>query len=57
MSVIYGGIYMLDILIDEVLYKKDIGKFEGVKIKLGIFKVLLVIVDLIYFFEKCKFIG
>ena len=48
---------MLDILIDEVLYKKDIGKFEGVKIKLGIFKALLVIVDLIYFFEKCKFIG
>jgi Rab GDP dissociation inhibitor len=57
LSAIYGGTYMLDTPIDEVLYKKDTGKFEGVKTKLGTFKAPLVIADPTYFPEKCKSTG
>ena len=57
LSAIYGGTYMLDTPIDEVLYKKETGKFEGVKTKLGTFKAPLVIADPTYFPEKCKSTG
>lgn len=52
LSAIYGGTYMLDTPIDEVLYKKETGKFEGVKTKLGTFKAPLVIADPTYFPEN-----
>ena len=49
LSAIYGGTYMLDTPIDEVLYKKETGKFEGVKTKLGTFKApLVILIQLIF---------
>ena len=56
LSAIYGGTYMLDTPIEEVLYTAN-EKFEGVKTKLGIFKAPLVIADPTYFPEKCQSSG
>lgn len=56
LSAIYGGTYMLDTPIDEVLYKEG-GKFDGVKTKLGTFHAPLVIADPTYFPAKCKSTG
>ncbi|KAK5960614.1 Gdi1p PWA37_002041 [Arxiozyma heterogenica] len=56
LSAIYGGTYMLDTPIDEVVYKED-GKFDGVKTKLGTFHAPLVIADPTYFPTKCKSTG
>lgn len=55
LSAIYGGTYMLDTPIDEVLYDGD--KFAGVKTKEGIAKAPMVIADPTYFPEKVKKTG
>lgn len=56
LSAIYGGTYMLDTPIDEVLYT-DEGKFAGVKTKEGTAKAPLVIADPTYFPDKVKKTG
>ncbi|ODV77162.1 rab GTPase activator [Suhomyces tanzawaensis NRRL Y-17324] len=55
LSAIYGGTYMLDTPIDEVLYEGD--KFAGVKTKEGTAKAPIVIADPTYFPEKVKKTG
>lgn len=55
LSAIYGGTYMLDTPIDEVLYDGD--KFAGVKTKEGTAKAPIVIADPTYFPEKVKKTG
>ena len=52
LSAIYGGTYMLDTPIDEVIYDDDNKKFAGVKTKAPI-----VIADPTYFPEKVKKTG
>ncbi|CCE86525.1 Piso0_005020 [Millerozyma farinosa CBS 7064] len=56
LSAIYGGTYMLDTPIDEVLYTDD-KKFAGVKTKEGVAKAPLVIADPTYFPERVKKTG
>lgn len=56
LSAIYGGTYMLDTPIDEVLYNED-GSFQGVKTKEGTAKAPIVIADPTYFPEKVKKTG
>jgi Rab GDP dissociation inhibitor len=56
LSAIYGGTYMLDTPIDEVLYNED-GSFAGVKTKEGTAKAPMVIADPTYFPEKVKKTG
>lgn len=56
LSAIYGGTYMLDTPIDEVLYTDD-KKFAGVKTKEGTAKAPIVIADPTYFPEKVKKTG
>lgn len=53
LSAIYGGTYMLDTPIDEVLYDDD-KKFAGVKTKEGTAKAPIVIADPTYFPERVK---
>lgn len=55
LSAIYGGTYMLDTPIDEVLYED--GKFAGVITKEGKAKAPIVIADPTYFPEKVKKTG
>ncbi|CDK29184.1 unnamed protein product [Kuraishia capsulata CBS 1993] len=59
LSAIYGGTYMLDTPIDEVLYEEVDGvkKFAGVKTKEGTAKAPIVIADPTYFPEKVKPLG
>ncbi|CCD23335.1 Gdi1p NDAI_0B03000 [Naumovozyma dairenensis CBS 421] len=59
LSAIYGGTYMLDTPIEEVLYdgEAESKKFKGVKTKLGTFTAPLVIADPTYFPDKCKSTG
>lgn len=56
LSAIYGGTYMLDTPIDEVLYDDD-KKFAGVKTKEGVAKAPIVIADPTYFPERVKKTG
>lgn len=56
LSAIYGGTYMLDTPIDEVLYDDD-KKFAGVKTKEGTAKAPIVIADPTYFPDKVKKTG
>ncbi|KAK6200524.1 uncharacterized protein RJT21DRAFT_44544 [Scheffersomyces amazonensis] len=56
LSAIYGGTYMLDTPIDEILYDDD-GKFSGVVTKEGKAKAPIVIADPTYFPERVKKIG
>lgn len=56
LSAIYGGTYMLDTPIEEVLYD-DNGVFCGVKTKEGTAKAPIVIGDPTYFPEKVKKTG
>lgn len=56
LSAIYGGTYMLDTPIDEVLYD-DNKKFAGVKTKEGTAKAPIVIADPTYFPERVKKTG
>ncbi|EDO16284.1 hypothetical protein Kpol_1053p21 [Vanderwaltozyma polyspora DSM 70294] len=56
LSAIYGGTYMLDTPIKNVLYN-DQNKFEGIETKLGTFKAPKVIADPTYFPDKCKSTG
>ncbi|GMG39674.1 unnamed protein product [Ambrosiozyma monospora] len=53
LSAIYGGTFMLDTPIQEVLRDAD-GKFAGVKTKEGTAKAPIVIADPTYFPEKVK---
>ncbi|KAH3667383.1 hypothetical protein OGAPHI_003032 [Ogataea philodendri] len=55
LSAIYGGTFMLDTPIDEVLYED--GKFVGVKTKEGTARAPVVIADPTYFPEKVKATG
>ncbi|CUM63953.1 uncharacterized protein PRCAT00001541001 [Priceomyces carsonii] len=55
LSAIYGGTYMLDTPIDEVLYDGD--HFAGVKTKEGTAKAPIVIADPTYFPDKVKKTG
>ncbi|KAG7929375.1 hypothetical protein KL925_000117 [Ogataea polymorpha] len=55
LSAIYGGTFMLDTPIEEVLYED--GKFAGVKTKEGVAKAPVVIADPTYFPEKVKSTG
>lgn len=57
LSAIYGGTYMLDTPIDEVLYSEDGSKFAGVKTKEGTARAPIVIADPTYFPEKVKKTG
>ncbi|XXZ98549.1 Rab GDP dissociation inhibitor alpha [Meyerozyma guilliermondii] len=57
LSAIYGGTYMLDTPIDEVIYDDDNKKFAGVKTKEGTAKAPIVIADPTYFPEKVKKTG
>lgn len=56
LSAIYGGTYMLDTPIDEVLYDEN-GKFAGVKTKEGTAKAPIVIADPTYFPDRVKKTG
>lgn len=56
LSAIYGGTYMLDTPVEEVLYD-DAGKFAGVKTKEGTAKAPIVIADPTYFPDKVKKTG
>lgn len=56
LSAIYGGTYMLDTPIDEVLYDEE-KKFAGVKTKEGTAKAPIVIADPTYFPERVKKTG
>lgn len=56
LSAIYGGTYMLDTPIDEVLYDEN-KKFAGVKTKEGTAKAPMVIADPTYFPERVKKTG
>lgn len=56
LSAIYGGTYMLDTPIDEVLYD-DKKKFAGVKTKEGTAKAPIVIADPTYFPDRVKKTG
>ncbi|OWB56151.1 hypothetical protein B5S28_g2042 [[Candida] boidinii] len=57
LSAIYGGTFMLDTPVDEVLINKETNKFEGVKTKEGTAKAPIVIADPTYFPEKVKSTG
>lgn len=56
LSAIYGGTFMLDTPIDEVL-TDDEGKFQGVKTKEGTAKAPIVISDPTYFPDKVRSTG
>ncbi|CCE62437.1 hypothetical protein TPHA_0C02840 [Tetrapisispora phaffii CBS 4417] len=56
LSAIYGGTYMLDTPIEEIMYTAD-DKFKSIKTKLGEFRAPVVIADPTYFPEKCKSTG
>lgn len=56
LSAIYGGTYMLDTPIDEVLYDEN-KKFAGVKTKEGVAKAPIVIADPTYFPDRVKKTG
>lgn len=56
LSAIYGGTYMLDSPIEEMLYTSE-NKFEGIKTKLGTFKAPIVIADPTNFPDHCKSTG
>ncbi|ODV85392.1 hypothetical protein CANARDRAFT_28187 [[Candida] arabinofermentans NRRL YB-2248] len=56
LSAIYGGTFMLDTPVEEVLYD-DEEKFQGVKTKEGIAKAPIVIADPTYFPSKVKATG
>ena len=55
LSAIYGGTYMLDKVIDEVVYEN--GKVVGVRSGEETAKCDMVIGDPTYFREKCKKAG
>lgn len=56
LSAVFGGTYMLNTSIEDVLYD-DNGRFAGIVTKEGTAKAPLVIADPTYFPEKCKSTG